>query len=137
MSRNEYDVTFDKVSQQTAQLIVTTIVHLAYWDVNVIGYPFHDRDPETPPKKRKKDPRFGIRYQVSGIDKYINNHQFSPFVFRIQTPEGSLHRKHDPYPGVRQFVVQTRQKISSGEHRPYRVSVNTKHHFDTTHLPQV
>ena len=40
------------------------------WDVDLIGAPIRDRDPE------KNTQKFTQFTQVSGIDKYIKNHQF-------------------------------------------------------------
>ena len=40
-----------------------------YWGFNLIGTPIPDRDPE-------KNSTFTQFIQVSGIDKYIKNHQF-------------------------------------------------------------
>jgi len=46
---------------------------LQYWDVDLIGAPIRDRDPE---KNWKNTQKFTQFTQVSGIDKYIKNHQF-------------------------------------------------------------
>ena len=48
-------------------------IQFRYWDVNLIGAPIRDRDPEKTEKNTQKFTQFT---QVSGIDKYIKNHQF-------------------------------------------------------------
>ena len=50
-----------------------TVLRDSYWDVDLIGAPIRDRDPE---KNWKNTQKFTQFTQVSGIDKYIKNHQF-------------------------------------------------------------
>ena len=83
---------------------------------------------------------YQFREKLWEYPKNIKSHIFTP-----PGPLGSINSEITILPqfgssanvkawSLLQFILQTRQKISLAGYWPYRVSVSTKHHLDTTYL---